>query len=88
MSSKKSSRSNATELDLLKSIDEKLSSMIKLLAFNIIINPDQTKAIQYLAKAGMKYAEIGEYFDLSENAVKMRIRDAKVRTKRGKKNEE
>ncbi|NWG37057.1 sigma factor-like helix-turn-helix DNA-binding protein [Nitrososphaera sp.] len=72
----------------MKSIDAKLDSVVKLLIFNVVSDPNQTKAIQCLAKAGMKYAEIGEYFGLSEDAVKKRISRFKVKIKTRKENEE
>jgi hypothetical protein len=59
--------------ELLASLDRKLSALIHLTAYQIVVGKTVAEAAPILKRLGLTNAEIAQVFDSTPNAVKVRL---------------
>jgi hypothetical protein len=73
--------------ELLKSIDSKLTSIIKLLAIDAIKDKPKGEQAEFLHKIGLTSAQIGEMLNKSPTTIRVQLHQKKTGHKKGKSNE-
>lgn len=72
---------DSPEIEVLRSIDKKMDSVIKLLALNSVKDKDEPEQIKILTSLGLTSEEIGTSLGLSAGTVRWHLHNMKNKRK-------